>query len=195
MPIECYRKIIEKADSADIEQGRDWYKAVHKKVLVLAAESGYSPEQVAGVIAVLSPNVEWNLNLRAAGMFLKAKGKIRKGIPGYHKNRRKAKEVLEGNLDAVRGPKVRAFYNTLLDPEHAVPVIDTQMIAAFFEGTAYRDDFGIVSSSEKRKEPMYQAVKQIAKEKKWTVSETQGVIWTCFKIQNGPYAMQLKLFK
>jgi len=194
MPIECYKKIIAKADSTDIEQGRSWYKAANKKVLALAVESGYSPEQVAGVIAVLSPMVEWNLNLKAATRFIRGKGKAR-GVPGFSTNRRKAKEVLQGNLGAVRGPKVEAFYHTLLNPDHAIPVIDTQMIAAFFEGKAYRDDFGIVSRSEKRKEPMYQAVRQIAEEKKWTVSETQAVIWTCFKQQNGPYADQLKLFK
>jgi len=195
MSKQVYRDLLARADSDDIKRGLAWYPDNHKKVLALAAETGYSPQQVAGVIACLSPMVEWNLNLRMAERFLKAKGKVRRGIAGFERNRQKARDVLAGDLEVIRGPKVRAFYETLLDPEHAVPVIDTQMIAAFFEGTAYRDDLKIVSQAKKRLAPIHAAVKELAEERKWSISAMQAVLWVTFKRVNGPYADQLKLWK
>lgn len=194
MSLECYRAILGQADPDDVRFGRSWYKNTNLQVHKLANETGYTPEQVAGVIAVLSPMVEWTLNLRSAVRFLKSNGKA-KGIPGFASNRRKAREVLRGNLDAVRGPKVRAFYETMLNPDHEFPVIDTQMIAAFYESVAYRDDLKVVSQSEKRKAPIYEAVRTLASERGWTIAETQAVLWTTFKRLNGPYADQLKLWR
>ena len=195
--IESYRKLLNQANANDITQGRGWYYTAHKKVLALSSASGYTKEQVAGVVAVLSPLVEWNLNFRSAERFCKSKGKAR-GIPGFSRNRNKAKIILQspGNVeDYVRGPKVNPFYHSLLDPTYPRPVIDTQMIAAFYEGMAYREDLKVVSQSEKRKEPIYAAVKTLADEQGWLVSETQGVLWITFKRLNGAYANQLELFK
>ncbi len=199
MSAEVYRELLSKADSDDVKQGRDWYSAAHNRVLALASESGYTPEQVAGVTAVLSPMVEWNLNRKTAERFCKSKGKAR-GIPGFTRNREKAKNILACKDSAaveeyVRGPKVNPFYHTLLDPSYPVATIDTQMIAAFYKGVAYRDDLKIISDSPKRQEPLRKALQQIATEKGWTVSEVQAVIWLTFKRLNGPYANQLKLFK
>ncbi len=199
MSAEVYRKILSQSDSDDIEQGRSWYKAAHNRILALASESGYTPEQVAGVTAVLSPMVEWNLNWKTAARFCKSKGKTR-SVPGFTRNREKAKNILACK-DAVavegyvRGPKVNPFYHTLLDPSYSVATIDTQMIAAFYEGVAYRDDLKIISDSPKRQEPLRQALEAIAREKGWTVPEVQAVVWITFKRLNGPYANQLKLFK
>ena len=197
MSTEVYRELLSKADSDDVKQGRSWYSAAHNRILALASESGYTPEQVAGVTAVLSPMVEWNLNWKAAAQFCKSKGKAR-GVPGFTRNREKAKNIL-ANKDTVeeyvRGPKVNPFYHTLLDPSYPMATIDTQMIAAFYKGVAYRDDLKIISDSPKRQEPLRQALQKIAAEKGWTVPEVQAVIWLTFKRLNGPYADQLKLFK
>ena len=197
MSIEVYKDLLKKSDADDITQGRDWYKTAHNKVLALAKASGYSPEQVAGVVAVLSPMVEWNLNWKSAERFCKGKGKAR-GIPGFASNRNKAKNILKSpdNVeDYVRGPKVNPFYHSLLDPAYPRPVVDTQMIAAFYEGVAYRDDLKFVSGSEKRKEPIYAAIETLAGERQWPVAEMQAVLWVTFKRVNGKYADQLKLFK
>jgi len=202
MSIQVYRDLLQKADAGDIEQGRGWYKSAHKKVLALASASGYTVEQVAGVVAVLSPMVEWNLNWKSAERLCRGKGKAR-GVPGFSANRSKAKAILAlkitektGEVEShVRGPKVNPFYHSLLDPNYPKPVIDTQMIAAFYEGVAYRDDLKPVAQSEKRKAPIYAAVKTLAKERSWTVAEMQGVLWITFKRVNGKYADQLKLFK
>ena len=195
MPIECYRELLDKADREEKERGRTWYADAHKSALKIAAETGSTVEKAVGVIAVLSPMVEWNVNLKAARLFLRSKGKAKRGIPGFATNRRKAKEVMKGNFEVIRGPKVRAFFETLLDPEHPEPVIDTQMIAAFYDGTAYRDDFRIVSQSKKRLEPIREAVKLLAEERGEPVSQVQATIWITFKRTKSEYANQLKLWR
>jgi hypothetical protein len=195
--IQAYRDLLSKADDDDIKHGRGWYKASHNKVHALASSSGYTPEQVAGVVAVLSPMVEWNLNWKSAERLCVSKGKA-KGMPGFSDNKRKAKDILKSpnNVeDYVRGPKVHPFFKSLLNPEYPLPVIDTQMIAAFYKGIAYRDDLKVVSQSEKRKAPIYAAIKTLAGERGWPVAEMQAVLWITFKRVNGKYADQLKLFK
>lgn len=192
MPIECYRDLLGQADNDELRQGQAWYLNVNREVNRLSVETGYSLEICAGVIAVLSPMVEWNLNFKIAKRFLKSKGKI-KGA-GFPINYRKAREVLKGNLDVIRGPKVKRFFRMLLDPIFDEAVIDTHMIAAFFKGIAYRDDFKVISQSEKRLAPIREAIKTIANERKESVGQVQATIWITFKRLNGEYAMQLKLW-
>lgn len=192
MPIECYKELIDKAFPSEIREGKEWYKLRNADVHKISVESVYSPKQVAGVIAVLSPMVEWSLNLKYARNFLKSKGRARG--PGFDQNRKKALAILKGNFEVIKGPKVTAFFHSLLNPDYESPVIDTQMIAAFWKGIAYRDDYKVVQQSDKRLEPLRLAIKEIAIEKRWTVSETQAIIWTVFKRVNGKYANQLKLW-
>lgn len=194
MPIECYRKILEQSDEEERRLGLSWYKERSREVDLLSLETGYSREQVAGVIAVLSPLVEWNINFKYARNLLRSRGKSRG--PGFKRNKDKALSILrDNNLECIRGPKVKAFYETLLNPNYGEPVIDTQMIAAFYNGKAYRDDFKIVSQSKRRMEPIRKSVKLLARENKKTVANIQAQIWLTFKRLNGPYAEQLKLWR
>lgn len=193
MPIECYREILEQADSDEIRRGRTWYRDARKTIKAMADESGVTIEIAAGVVAVLSPMVEWSLNLVEARHFLRKKGRGPQGA-GFTRNYRKAREVLRGNLDVIRGPKVSRFFKTLIDPKFNEAVIDTQMIAAFYRGKAYRDDFRVVFQSEKRLSPIREAIRTIADERGETVGTIQATIWMTFKRLNGPYAMQLKIW-
>ncbi len=192
MPKECYQELIDKAYPSEIKEGKAWYKLRNAEVHKLSNETGYSPEQCAGVIAVLSPIVEWSLNIKYAKNFLRYKGKW-KG-PGFNINRRKAIQILKGNMEVIRGPKVTAFYQALLNPNFEEPTIDTQMIAAFWKGIAYRNDYKVVGQSDKRLKPIRQAVVDLAKENNWKVPECQAIIWIVFKRVNGKYANQLKLW-
>jgi hypothetical protein len=193
MPAECYREILAQSDGDEVRRGRSWYADAKKEIEKIAVDTMESLETCTGVVAVLSPMVEWNLNLRSARRFIKSKGKV-KGA-GFAGNYRKAKGVLKGDLSVIRGPKVSRFYETLLNPSFPEPVIDTQMIAAFYRGKAYRDDFKIISQSDKRLGPIRQAVKDIAAERGEKVAATQATIWMTFKRLNGAYANQLKLWK
>ena len=193
MPIECYKDLLKQADDEEWSRGRRWYHEVNQTIGQWSKEFKVSKEICAGVIAVLSPMVEWSLNLKSAYRFIKTKGKVRG--PGFDRNYDKAKQVLKGNLEIIRGPKVKRFYETILNPSFEEAVIDTQMIAAFYSGHAYRDDFKIMQGNEKRLEPIRKAVSELADEYGESVSTIQATIWLTFKRLNGEYANQLKLFK
>ena len=193
MPIECYREILSQADEEEVREGKAWYDKAHAQAQAMAQETGKSVEVAAGVIAVLSPQVEWNLNLRVAKDALKYKGKAKR-VPGYRRNWDKARAVMKGKFECSRGPKVRAFYETILNPAHEEPVLDFHMIAAWWMGRIDKKDIKTVSDSKKRTEPMRRAIKEIAREEGLWAGQVQAIIWLTFKRMQGRYCEQLKLW-
>lgn len=51
---------------ANRDRARRWYDGAHRKAQALAAAHHYQPEQVAGVIAALSPQKDWFVNVAMA---------------------------------------------------------------------------------------------------------------------------------
>ena len=190
----CYKDLFEKADGDERSQASNWYPQANKIVMDISRKSGVTEEQVAGIIAVLSPLVEWSLNVKAAKVFIESRGRGR--IPGFRKNREKALAILKKNdLSQVRGPKVFEFYNTLLNPKHPIPVIDSQMIQAFYsDARLEKNDVSMIGGT-KRREPLQKAVVRLAEERSLPVSTVQAQIWLTWKRLKGPYANQLKLWK
>ena len=100
------------------EAGREWYSRALREA---AAMRPSDPHRAAAVVAALSPQVSWRLNLRAARAILRdpyrAYGE-RSGIPGYAANLKKAAAIAagapygKGPGDGFGGPapKVRAFW-------------------------------------------------------------------------------------
>ena len=193
MSIDSYRDLLAQADNWEKASGKRWYLDAKSKIETISRKSGIEFNYCAGIVAVLSPMVEWHLNLRIAERFIMSKGKQRGA--GFNRNYEKAKRILkQGDLSAVKGPKVKSFYETLKDPNYFLPVIDTHMIAAFWKGKAYRDDLNIVAQSEKRLTPIRSALVELAKEKGNPVSVIQATIWLTFKRLNSEYSTQLKLW-
>ena len=194
MSIECYRKILETADSEELREGAAWYEKANAMVHSFAVQNDITPQRAAGIIAVLSPMVEWSLNVRAAEEVIRKKSKAR-GVPGFSLNRKKALKVLHGDLSVIRGPKVEPFYQTLLDPNHGEPVLDTHMISAFYSDRTLPKNELVKVGQTKRREKLVEAIKILAGEKGWTVARTQATIWVTKKRLDGPFANQYKLFK
>ncbi len=194
MSIEKYRTIIEQADTEETRNGLTWYDRAHAKVHSIAIQNNIEPARVAGIIAVLSPKVEWHLNLKAAENIIKNKSKAR-GISGFNCNVKKALKVLHGDLNVIQGPKVEPFFRTLLNPLHNEPVIDSHMVAAFYtERTLQTKDIQKIAGTRRRNK-LIGAVETLAKENNWSVAQTQAVIWVTYKRLSGPYANQYKLWK
>jgi hypothetical protein len=193
MPKECYREILNQSDTEEIRLGRAWYKNAKNEIEKIAADTLIPLETCAGVVACLSPMVEWRLNLRAAKRFLKTKGKS-KG-PGFAYNYRKAREVLRGDYSVIRGPKVSRFFKTLLNPAYPEAVIDSQMIDAWWGGEIDRGGVALVAGNEKRLQPIRQEVAELAKERGENVSQTQAILWLTHKRLKGKFANQYKLWK
>ena len=114
------------ADPRDLEQGLAWYDLAACTADRIGA-GRYSREQVAGVIAALSPMNGWRQNIAAAERLIErhASG-MRAPTKGYglKGNVRKAWAILRGAdpLDVLSGPKVRAFYRNIIGDPDAVTV-------------------------------------------------------------------------
>lgn len=102
------------ATDAQVAEGTTWYADAQAFARQLAGETGHDVGQVADVVAVLSPQVSWDVNMRAArdACRIHAAGDrpdVLPGYCGYRTNVAKAWRILDGEADVVRGPKVSAF--------------------------------------------------------------------------------------
>lgn len=110
----------------DRENGLSWYQDAHNIALGLSERYALTINQACGVIAALSPGLQWELNVSQATEFIDAwhngaRGKYLPRVGTYGtRNIRKCVAILSGKepLDVLpaTGPKVRNFYACILDP-------------------------------------------------------------------------------
>ncbi len=117
------------ASERDMKNGSEWYDNTLALCEVVRKNwPQYSIEQIVGAYAVISPSLDKEKNdeaiflltlFHAAGWPVENWPKVGTyGMP----NRIKAKRCLDGDLSAVRGPKVTKFYNNILGVETDVTV-------------------------------------------------------------------------
>jgi len=121
MLTENILSVYRRATLDDINEGMDWYSDAHEFARTLDSNI----QRSAGIIAALSPMSGWANNKAKARQFYVQDGDGT-GI-GLFRNVRKAVRIYRGEapLDVLGGEKVRAFYQTIVDPEgDHNPVID-----------------------------------------------------------------------
>lgn len=111
--METYRA----ATAAERVEGRSWYSTARE---IAESLDPKDPSRAAAVIAVLSPQTQWSVNVNRAtaayaGLY----------VGGLQTNARKAARILAGeNPDTVvSGPKVRAFWHAIVDPHDVRAVV------------------------------------------------------------------------
>lgn len=112
------------ATADNIREGLSWYLDAHNYARLLSSTYDISVEACAGIIAALSPMNGWENNKRKAMQLIAQDNG--EGC-GLYRNVEKAMRILRGEkpLDVLGGDKVRAFYQTILDPFGDIdPVID-----------------------------------------------------------------------
>lgn len=119
--VENVLAVYNAATADQIREGLSWYFDAHNFALILDPEN---PHRAAGVIAAMSPMMNWETNKQAAARayFYKSADGL-----GLSRNCAKANLILGGAdpLDILGGKKVRAFYQTILNPAGDIdPVID-----------------------------------------------------------------------
>jgi hypothetical protein len=169
-------KVARAATPDQVADGVSWYQNAREFVFELhTAYSGrYSVEQIASVVAVTSPSLRWSANKRATVEFIRAHAagtpvaewayKIRIG-----ENMHKSERILNGDLSALSGPKVTAFYANILGDESHVTVDLWHTHAATGEHRQPR-------AAERA--PITEATRRCALAMGWTPAACQAVIWT-----------------
>lgn len=185
------RRILKWHDKATLEQleaGTGWYLEARYFAGDLAHATPYTVDQIAALIAVLSPQVTWDNNklaaIKAVDMHLAGEwhGEELPGYSGYRFNVGKAKRVLDGDMDAVAGPKVTAFYNAIRGDLSDV-VVDIWAIRAarpkdINVAKLFRDDE--MPTGVERK-AVCEAYKRAAALRGIAPSEMQAIVWTVIR--------------
>lgn len=124
------RNLLRCFDSANSHLYRDgitWYPRANDFARKLSLKFHISLESSCGVIAALSPGLNWEVNKREATLLLSdyASGNKRLGMYGAYgyRNVTKCSRILSGKgpLEVLGGNKVRSFYLNLLRPNEDYP--------------------------------------------------------------------------
>lgn len=153
--------------------GTDWYPLARRIVERMAIEYDYPATTVAGVIAALSPRLQWAPNLRAARAVLR--GEVPRGV--FSASLRKAQAIADRGtlpypLDVLGGPKVRAFFLALMGRDD-VAVVDTWVLRA----VGYDTD----KLTPKAYDAISQALRIAAAEVGITTARLQAIAWVAVR--------------
>lgn len=121
--VRLYRAATEAMKAA----GRDWYRRARVLAWDMATECGVTLRTAAGVIAALSPRLQWVANVRAARRMLQ--GTDPSGV--FKASKAKARRIIAGESPeaVLSGPKVRAFFDALCGND-AAAVVDVWIARA-----------------------------------------------------------------
>ena len=125
MSVRQILKVYRSATSDEIEFGMKWYAIAKRDATKIAKEFGISINTTVGVIAALSPNLGWNLNVRSArdliGAFTSGRNIDDVIVSAYPANKRKAWEMLEQKIvrkkalmAKLNGRKTTAFFANIV---------------------------------------------------------------------------------
>ncbi len=121
------------ATATQVLDGSDWYERALEWCTIAAIKYGYSVDVVAAVVAVISPNTKWHINLIMAESLLMGLRERYDGkaFSGYGNNHQKARDIIRtGEVTPyVKGPKVIRFYQAILGYD-TWPVIDSWAVRA-----------------------------------------------------------------
>jgi hypothetical protein len=125
MSVRQILKVYRSATADEIEHGMNWYAIAKRDATKIAKEFDISVNTTVGVIAALSPNLGWNLNVKAARLLIAwwRCGGCVDGvtISAYPANKRKAWDMLEQKMvrkkalmAKLNGRKTTAFFANIL---------------------------------------------------------------------------------
>lgn len=115
------------------DYGQTWYRDAHDFAWKLSNTYGISLMQAAGIMAATSIRTRWEANL--ADAMLAAGGLLRTGLKLRYQKSDAILALPESHtlgdvLQVLRGPKISAFAQNILDPESRVATIDVWMCRA-----------------------------------------------------------------
>lgn len=124
--------VYNSASADNLRFGLQWYSIAHNAALKMGGGRAWHLSRNAGIIAALSPMNGWDNNIRKARQLVSQRGRVIRTADGGNgiglgKNVDKAIAIYNGAdpLNVLGGDKVRAFYQTILDPTADIdPVID-----------------------------------------------------------------------
>lgn len=179
--IEDYEKnlraIYSFATFKDEIEGDEWYTNAKEECRKISRESGFSLKRVVWAMAVLSNNKSWeeNVSLTRSVCFQLSKGM--KATGHFQTLIDKATDILvNGNFNALSGPKVIPFAQAIYQPQSNAAVIDRWMWRAANEGHDYSPWL-----SPARLNRVAIALRRVARKANLPATTAQAIIWTTIR--------------
>lgn len=125
-------ELLALASEAEWDEGMNWYLAANSFCEGLAKKYNLTTTQAAGVVAALSPQIEWGKNQAYAEALCRTNT-----VAGpYKANVDKARAILRnGNPeDVLGGNKVRAFFHCIANPTFSTAVVVDRHAWSVFKG-------------------------------------------------------------
>ena len=175
-------------DAQDLASGKAWYRDAHTFAREVATRYELTLPQVVGVLACLSVQNRWDSNKRECEAMCRAQYEFNDPaacrVGSYKLQKDKAVAILSGAIADADipatvagryGPKTRAFYDNILDPEHSIAVtIDRWILRGL-------DLEYLASSGANRYVAAYrhiaEVIRQCAIERGLLPHELQAAIW------------------
>lgn len=185
--LAAYRRARQAGYCTDI----GWYRKAFRWAKDLAKRSGYSIDVTVGVVAALSPGVQWSVNMRDAESMLLG---IKDYVPAtYGHNVLKAYRMLKcatksDVLKVLRprlesGMKTHNFFLNIRHPLTAGPVtVDRHAISVALGKTSTNKDGNLTKLQYER---YAEAYRQAASPLELRPHELQAVVWCWWREQNG----------
>lgn len=171
-------RVFHQATADDIHHGLTWYGTARDE----AREMHDNLSLSAGVIAALSPGMRWEFNILAAHALIAGES-----IDGYavrwYANVRKAKRIIKGEspFDVLRGPKVRAFYQCIMNPLDREPVcIDSHAYSIWLGHRIVSADVPLLTR-HKRYETIADHYREAAHVVSSVPSQMQAITWVTWR--------------
>jgi hypothetical protein len=190
MSLRNIEKVMSRADSVDITEGRVAYYRYHEVLQGIADYYGYPLDRTVAAFAALSPNNDYVKNLRSLVTILKGhrEGKRPEDCPvsTYLHCRARAWSYITGEvsfLDTVRGKKILNFYANILNPLDPYPVtIDGHAL------NVWRGRVAILKESLV-KPRLYEEVagdyRKVADRHRLQAHQVQAIVWFTHKRLHG----------
>lgn len=180
-------KLYSNSTLEDREKGSQWYPQARRIITALSLEYGINERTIAAMVAVMSPQISWEQNIRVV------KDILNRYPPsvGFKANQRKAQRILSDSATELDGymkdaSKVRAFFANLCG-DYGVVTLDGHAIQAAL------DDITIVKGLKKAANFTLQSYYiQAASQVDEVPATFQASIWVTWKRLN-PTATKRRL--
>jgi hypothetical protein len=121
-------RAMEQANKDQIDRGMQWYDTARAWSQWCSNEFGLNIQQVASMIAVMSPRNRWEWNLQDVINLLNAirSGRDARLVPchSFNCNKYKAIAIARGEAYEIKSKKVGAFIDNITDPCSARVTVD-----------------------------------------------------------------------
>lgn len=178
-------RVWEQATPGERDGGVLAYDDYHQVMCEISNRYDVEPAKVAGAFCALSPNSDWMGNLRSAITMTHGWShgwsEEEVTVTTYNANRGRAWRIMEGEpFESVfKGPKVRDFYRSIIEPQNQESATIDGHIANVARGQQNGMWYSGLTISEYRK--VKSCLQRLAKRNGILPLQMQGVLWFAWK--------------